>query len=182
MRALITGMRRSGSMWLAAALRECGGIDARHESVKDVRKIQHVEVNTYMAWNVNAGLWPKDLLVILLARDGRDVVRSAMERGHNRVFERWCWEWTARNGYLVTQIPPARRFRFEDLTGSSESFDKLATLLGFNYKLAHWEQMRFRRINAGAGTYPPWSQWSREQTAAFWGIAGNMMATLGYRR
>jgi hypothetical protein len=182
---LITGMGRSGSMWTAAALRECAGIDARHETVPfpHVGKIRHVEVNSLFAWAVGSWMAHPAIPIVHLVRDGRDVVRSACERNPGTPFARWVWEWTSKNDHMLAHVPADFRFRIEDLVGEDpERMRKLAAIFGGELDEASWREFKAQPQNAGPGTFPGWDRWTEAMTQDFWRIGGDVMERCGYER
>ena len=184
MRALVTGMGRSGSLWTATALRECCGVDARHESVRQIEDIDHVEVNTKLVLSV-----PEDyrdivegLVLVHLVRDGRDVVSSVLDRHPKYGFKEACYAWAVRNSYILDLVPDDRRFQLEHLVQSGFEMDAFSHKLGGYLSIQLWEDMRERRINAGDHGYPYWREWGTMQTNAFWEICGETMDNCGYKK
>lgn len=181
--ALITGMGRSGSMWLAHALKSCCGLDARHESVhrRHPDPWQHVEVNTFLAWHPGGNkAWLP--LTFHLVRDGRDCIRSCIPRHPYRAFDYWVWEWTGRNESLLAKVPDERRVRLEDLISTPEPLARICGMLGGTFNEAAWESQRHKKRNETPSGLPaPFDEWPQPRKDLFWRVCGPTMERLGYK-
>lgn len=151
MRGFVLAHGRSGTGWVATALRECAGLDARHEwmGTKPGPGYGGVEVNSYLrAWvpEIQAR-WPSALLVHLV-RDGRDVVRSVMGRHPGPLsLRRRAARWAYLNRRLM-DLP--HRFRLESLTLHYHVFHRLALLFG----AVDVDENRWVRLSRNESTPP----------------------------
>ena len=180
---------RSGTLWLATALRVAAGLDARHESLHrwdDTLPFGDVEVNGHF--------WADSLLIreripgarlVHLVRDGRDMVRSAMSLIRpGRTFLKMCKLWALRNQHMRLMIGRNHCYRLEDLTSDYAYFAVLASYLGGQPNRSAWNEIRAVRINATEGGYlwPPYERWTAADRTVFWEICGPGMDLFGYRK
>lgn len=181
MRALVTGTGRSGTLWTATALRECCGVDARHESVRRIEDIDHVEVNSRFVTEIRSE-HAERLVLVHLVRDGRDVVSSILDRRPECGFKEACYAWTIRNQHVMALVPDDRRFQLERLVQLRTDMDALSSTLGGRLDPQLWEKARYEVLNTGGRSYPYWREWGTMQTDAFWEICGETMVACGYER
>jgi hypothetical protein len=170
----------------------------RHKIV--IRAIQRrkaknwAEVNSYLRYMVPALRSEFCCPVAGLARDGRYVVRSLMQRGVYQkpnyppikppkelrdasAFAKCCWYWTDTYERLFDQDVTV--FRLEAMNADYGYFAWMCDYLGANVSRPQWEQEAGERMNVSVeNTRPP--VWSSAQEAAFSEIAGSVMARLGY--
>ena len=188
--AFVLGTGRSGTLWVAQALKESGHLDARHETTQSCRDAPmttfgQVEVNSFL-WDCVPRIqdaWGRDVMLIHLVRDGRAVVRSMMSRLRNgRTFEGCCEEWVQRNHYLWEHVPRSRMFRLEQLTRNWSEWRRLCKLLGSNHpSFEVWDALRERRANAtNRHLTVPFRKWPRPFHIKFQEICGDEMLRLGY--
>ena len=186
--SFILGTGRSGTLWLATALRKAAGLDARHESLHQwdgTLPFGEVEVNSFF--------WADSLLIrerlpgvrlVHLVRDGRDVVRSAMSRPRpGRTFLKMCRLWAIRNDHLRQMVGKVQCYRLEDLTSDYAVFAVLASYLGGRPNRLAWSEVRAQRINAtedGEHLWPPYKRWAEAERKVFWDICGPGMELYGY--
>ena len=164
------------------------------------------EVNSALRYHAKAikVAMPRARLLHLV-RDGREVVRSVMERRHytpettghhdlrplpsDPLYERWdtlsrfekvCWLWTDANRRLAEEVP--RWVSFESLIGDYDYFkENLLDPLGLELSEALWSEMVRAPTNVTREfSFPPWQQWDTTQRAAFDAICGEQMAHFGY--
>ena len=178
-----------------------------HELAKG-QNIQHYgEVNSALRFHAKAisTALPKARLLHLV-RDGREVVRSIMERRHytaetnaghhdlhplpsDPLFERWdtlsrfekvCWLWTDANRRLAEDIP--KWVAFESLVSDYDYFkENLLDYIGLEMSESQWSDMVRAPTNVTKKfSFPPWQQWDAVQQAAFETICGEQMAHFGY--
>ena len=183
MNGFVLAHGRSGTGWVATALWECAGLDARHEWMgrRPGPGYGGVEVNSYLrAWVPELRTrWPSAVLVHLV-RDGRDVVRSVMSRHPGPLsFRRRAARWAYLNRRLM-DLP--HRFRLEDLTAHYHVFRQLALLLGAkDVDEGRWFRLARQRVNSTERhTFPAVLDWPPERRADFWDEAGATMTELGY--
>lgn len=182
----VTGCGRSGSMWLAQALHEAAGLDAGHETWpgwEDGVQWPAVEVNTYLWADVLdiKAAYPKSH-VFHLVRDGRDVVRSLLDRPqHDYSVRTACRIWAGRVGVLKARVPCRDTYRLETILGDWRRFHELAQRLGAG-AVSHdaWNALRVRPVNATEQPSRPFAAWPHRDRNVFWTICGEMMQKLGY--
>jgi hypothetical protein len=149
--------------------------------------------------------WSK---MMLLVRDGRDVIRSVWRfdfykegtRGAYNLkpqqsdpyYERWngmsrfeklCWSWMWSIEYALQYIPAESVIHFESIIRDYEYFrEKVLIPLGLNMKEDVWrEGMSSKSPNATKQyVFPHWKDWSSIQKEAFKRICGLSMRKLGY--
>lgn len=146
-----------------------------------------------------------DAKLMHLARDGRQVVRSIMGRGHYTGdgighhsifpaaydplsqtwgdlsrFEKVCWLWADGNRRVREQVP--RLVRFEDLTNDYMYFrQNVAEPLSIFVNREEWIEAINNPMNTSRHyTIPDWTEWDSDLTDCFWAICGDEMAALGY--
>lgn len=148
--------------------------------------------------------------MMILARDGRDTVRSALNRQAGRGFkamhdpvrplpgdpfaERWasmtpyqkaCWWWMDAYRTLLQDLPGAPVIHFEK---TLRDYDYLKSHvldpLGLDVSREQWAAHKARKSENAAEVYrvPHWREWSDEQKAFFDEVCGEMMERLGYPR
>ncbi len=183
----VLAMGRSGTMWLAAALREAASLDARHESVdcweRSLWPFGEVEVNSII-WDASREIraMAPDAKLVHLVRDGRDVVRSVLSRPRpGRTLRVACEMWRDRNVHLREMIGPDQCYRMEDLVKYQKPFNRMAIYLGGHPNRKAWKDIRKKRINASERyIWPPFDSWRKRQKAIFWKICGPEMEAYGY--
>ena len=164
------------------------------------------EVNSLLRFHVDALRNLGSPIILHLVRDGRNVVRSGMNRNtftpadkrmtgrlrphigdpyDNRWntmdrFARMCWYWASTINYLLQlQVPTVR---FEDLIGSYEQFkNQILEPLGLEISREHWQgEIRKPKNATEQKTFPVWEDWTLEQKCQFLEICGNTMLALRY--
>lgn len=164
------------------------------------------EVNGYFRHHTTALQEVLGAKVLHLVRDGREVVRSIMNRtaftdndkDHTgRIFplpgdpyedkwdkmdrfERVCWYWAMTTEVLLEQNLPV--ICLEDVT---TSYDKFATQVLNNIAVDLPKELWQREISilhniSKKNTFPAYENWSAEQKEAFDQICGAVMWRLGY--
>lgn len=145
------------------------------------------------------------VVIIHLIRDGRDVVRSMMNRNtftqsdrHTRHimplnndpwknqwhtmdrFARLCWYWQVENAYLRQNVE--RRVNFEQLISDYHYFDQnLLQPLGLELEESVWAaHMNTPQNISKSYLMPKWTEWSIEQQKTFMDICGEEMKLNGY--
>lgn len=183
--ALITGMGRSGTTWLAHALNAATDLDVGHESREYVGEFcacpGTVEVNSYWRFKVEQfRLEHPRAVIIQLVRDGRDVVRSSWGRHPEWSFDEACQHWVRANE-LVGPFADAT-FRLEDLTaGKHMSRVLLCSHLGVDYVPGKWAPLLDQPKNASPRhNVSAYDDWPEERRERFWLLCGPTMAKLGY--
>lgn len=164
------------------------------------------EVNSYLRYHVEAleELW--NPIIMHLARDGRAVVRSAMNRGtfaqadrdhsgrlephpNNFWYEKWpemdrfsrvCWYWADTNQYLLKLNIPL--VRFEDVISSYNEFaEQILQPLSVELSSSVWEEnVRKPKNVSETQQFPAWNHWTDRQKQIFESICGDVMFKLGY--
>lgn len=147
--------------------------------------------------------------MLLMARDGRGVVRSVMgwpqfygpdahgayaleplpgdpfceEWPRMTRFERVCWSWRDTNEFLMNCIPVNRRLQFERITSNYEYFaERFLGSIGLELSRDSWSRIvgqPSKNATANHG-FPHWCHWGDAEQKAFWRICGDTMARLGY--
>ena len=150
----------------------------------------------------------KDADFFIIARDGRDVVRSIMSfdfytgtsdtdgdtmplpgdphyagwKQYNR-FEKVCWLWADSYQELLKYLPRESIVLFEKIISDYRYCDeKLLQKLGIEIALDQWSAYMSRKSpNARQRhPYPHWKDWSPEEKSSFDAICGSVMQQLGY--
>ena len=151
-----------------------------------------------------------NLQLLHLVRDGRDVVRSLINRGyyhpdtmaddmqyrsitplpdspyyerwdHMNQFERCCWRWMVTNAIIMRSASQVARF--EEIMTDYDAFqEQMAGPLGLaTIDVATWEgAVKVKRNPSARILFPHWREWTAEQNAAFREIAGDVMEKVGY--
>ena len=182
---LVTGMGRSGTTWLAHALREATDLDAAHESRGAVGEFCAcpgvVEVNSYWRFKVEQfRLQFPRAVIVQLVRDGRDVVRSSWGRHPEWSFDEACGHWVEANR-LVGPFADVT-FRLEDLTAPAHmSRALLCSHFGVDYVPGRWTPLLSQPKN-GTGHHPVehWNDWKPFRRRRFRTLCGETRARLGY--
>jgi hypothetical protein len=154
-----------------------------------------------------ARVFPKARFAIL-ARDGRDVVRSIWARkfylpgstgayalqprpddlhydlwpAYSR-FEKLCWMWMDSYRILFAGIPEANVVQMENLVRDYDYFhENLLQPLMFDLPADIWQETVGTKSRNSSQVYemPHWSQWSEEQQKSFERICGDVMTKLSY--
>lgn len=164
------------------------------------------EVNSALRFHARAlGESIPDVKLMHLARDGRDVVRSIMGRGHytdDRIghhsispteddplfrawddmtrFERVCWLWADGNRRVREQV--AQLVRFEDLTSDYAFFrENVADPLSVIVSREAWADAVHTPVNVSKDyAIPHWTRWGPALKHSFWAVCGDEMSALGY--
>jgi len=186
-RGFVLAIGRSGTAWLTQALREAGGVAARHETNEfwdSATRYGTVEVNSFLWANAPdiRKRYGEEFPIVHLVRDGRKVVRSILNRPRpGRTLEHCSRMWLERNATLFREVPEERRFRLEDLTSSFESFAELARIFRGRPDEDAWKRIRRQRVNVSRDEiWPDFDEWHKYERAVFWDVCGDLMAELGY--
>lgn len=184
----VLAIGRSGTLWLATALSEAAGLDARHESIAEwggTLRFGQVEVNSHL-WEDSREIWRKipAARVCYLVRDGREVVRSILSRPRpGRTLSVVCEMWRARNHHLRREIGLGQCYRMEDVTADFTAFRRIASYLGGEPNKEAWKPLRGKRINStDEYLLGPFREWTPEDQEIFWNICGDEMEVYGYER
>ena len=187
----VLAMGRSGTMWVAVALKEAAGLDARHESGAGWGRLVgtglgDVEVNSFL-WDCSGRVrerFGKDTPIVHLVRDGRHVVRSVLNRPRaGRTVETASEMWRRRNHHLRKMVPQEACFRLEDVTGDFHVFARMAELLGGSPDRAVWREIRRHKVNATKDPpCAPFHKWPEGDQAVFWKTCEAEMRCYGYER
>ena len=163
----------------------------------------YVETNYHLfdATNLIRSVYP-DALTIHIIRDGRQVVRSWLNRyryisnDHITAFhlpgdpaqELWpnwnpvqklAWYWKTVN-QRAAQLQPDLFLRFEDIFCAEESV-VFQILKSMEYEEAAVKKALTRRVNSSRHDFvPKFDNWPNEWQQQFWEIAGDEMVHLGY--
>lgn len=164
------------------------------------------EVNSALRFHGKAlkAVLPKAKLLHLV-RDGRDVVRSIMERKHympeatshhnlaplptdplyakwNSLsrFEKVCWLWADANRRVAQDVPDW--IAFEPLVSDYRYFrGRLLEPVGLEMDEATWNKLVSSPTNVTKKfSFPKWQDWGASQRAMFDAICGEQMARFGY--
>lgn len=164
------------------------------------------EVNSYLRYHVDALRLAWNPVIFHLVRDGRDVVRSIMNRkaytsadskhtgritpkegdfmlagweSRDR-FEKVCWYWADTNRHLLDK--GATLVRFEDAKGSFEYFrQRLLDPLRLEMEEAIWRREKDRPRNVNLSySFPAWEDWNEGQRLTFERVCGPVMRDMGY--
>ncbi len=148
--------------------------------------------------------------LMILARDGRDTVRSALNRQMGRGFQamhdpvrplpgdpfepRWadmtpfqkiCWWWMDAYRTLFDHLPDKPVIHFEK-TLRDYDYLKASVLdpIGLNVTREQWTAHKGRKSGNSAEVYrvPHWREWSEADKAFFDEVCGETMERLGYPR
>ena len=179
------------------------------DAVRDRNCSVYGEVSGTLRYHVEALLTVfKDADFFILARDGRDVVRSIMSfdfytetsdpdgdtaplpgdphylnwGGYGR-FERVCWLWADSYVELLKYLPPDQIVFFEKMISDYDYCDKkLLQKLGIEVTRDEWAGYMSRKSpNARKfHSYPHWKDWRPEDRDSFDTICGAVMEQLGY--
>lgn len=235
---LITGLGRSGTVFLAELLDLIPNYAVYHETAADrdamttayqdsaaayqylrtkrrftvtgriltTGCITYGEVNSYLRYHVEALMKDWNVTILHLVRDGRDVVRSMMNRQtyterdskhSGRItprpddpwyeawptmdrFARLCWYWSATNEHLLRYR--LSLIRFEDIISCFDKFEN-QVMRPINAYLPYevWDQRRQQRRNVSEKpSFPKWPNWTTIQQECFNEICGATMARLNY--
>lgn len=168
----------------------------------------YVETNYHLfdATRLIRNVFP-DALTFHIVRDGRQVVRSWLNRyryitnDHITAFhlpgdpaqaewnnwnpvQKLAWYWKTIN-QRAAQLQPDLYLKFEDIFFSereeSAVFDILAAMPGVEYEREEVKRALDRRVNAsGRDFFPKFDQWPELWQQQFWAIAGDEMLNQGY--
>ena len=146
-----------------------------------------------------------ELCIIHLVRDGRDVVRSVLNRRLNgaktslyhslrppvldeytarwedlTLFERVCWGWQGENRYMREHT--ILRARLEDITSSYDLFrQQILEPLSLFVDEEVWDKVSKNPTNVTKKyTVNPWSEWTSVEREQFIRICGAEMRAYGY--
>lgn len=231
---IVTGSGQSGTNWLADLLSEADNALVVHEPdggehepcrmakreqfamdyVHDIkltnvrRRISnssddiYIEVNSFTRYY--AKYFPDDYEIIHHVRDGRDVVRSMLERKsvvdenynwnnplrpdrksykkqwHNwSNFQKACWFWWHPNRQLAdlnVQIT-----HLENLNNSPNYFrENFVDTFDLHISKRQWKKHRHKPKNENPKDFPSHEDWSKKQRLQFNEIAGALNKELGY--
>lgn len=148
--------------------------------------------------------------LMILARDGRDTVRSALNRQMGRGFKamhdpvrplpgdpfapRWagmspfqkiCWWWMDAYRTLLKDLPGAPIIHFEKTLRDYDYLKgNLLDPLGLTVSRDQWTAHKAKKSGNSAEVYrvPHWREWSEADKAFFDEVCGEMMERLGYPR
>lgn len=148
--------------------------------------------------------------MMILARDGRDTVRSALNRQAGRGFKamhdpvrplpgdafagRWtsmtpfqkiCWWWMDAYRTLLNDLPGAPVIHFEKTLRDYDYLKgNVLDPIGLSISREQWTAHKARKSENSAETYrvPHWREWSEADKAFFDEVCGEMMERLGYAR
>lgn len=168
------------------------------------------EVNGTIRYQAHAikQLYPRAKM-LLLARDGRGVVRSVMgwpqfynpgSKGAYALaplpddpfylawprmtrFEKVCWQWRDTNESLMRFIPPSHWLALEHVTSDFNYFtERFSRNVGIDIPHEVWQAKVSHKSRNASGEYgfPAWEEWSGEQQESFVRICGGTMIKLGY--
>lgn len=146
----------------------------------------------------------QEIKFILVVRNGKDFVRSALSRSwherrtygtmplrHDRYFQKWnslspiqknAWIWQYRNSKALEglRVVPEKQklvIKIEDIS-KQETLDELELFTG---RIIHDRDLASKLNNANPDfSLPPKEQWTEQQMDEFNGIAGEMMRFFGY--
>lgn len=147
--------------------------------------------------------------MLLLARDGRGVVRSVMgwpqfynpgskgayamapladdpfylEWPRMTRFEKMCWAWRDTNEFLMRFIPPSHWLALEQVTSDFDYFtERFSQNVGMDIPREVWQAKVSRKSRNATEEYgfPAWEEWSVGQKESFVRICGDTMTKLGY--
>lgn len=147
--------------------------------------------------------------LLMVARDGRGVVRSVMgwpqfygpgSRGayalaplsNDPYFARWpkmsrfekiCWSWNDTHELLMRAIPENNRLKLELLTSDYGYFvERFSKYIGIEISHEEWLRSVSKKSRNATKVYafPEWDEWSEWQKKAFVRICGQTMSKLGY--
>jgi len=153
-------------------------------------------------------LYPRSTM-LLLARDGRGVVRSIMGWPHfygpgsegayalaplpdDPFFEEWpsmsrferiCWSWRDGNEFVMRSVPECDWIQVERITSDFDYFkEHVVTRTGVEIAYEAWLRVVSARSKNASSAYafPAWNDWDRAQRTAFVRICGDTMTRLGY--
>lgn len=172
--------------------------------------MRYGEVTGTLRYHVEAlqKVFPK-AKIILMAKDGRDVVRSIMgwpqfyakgSKGAYNLkplpsehyygqwpemtrFEKLSWLWMHSYELMLKFIPSENIIHFEQLVNNFEYFKmKIADKVGIAIKEPEWlEAVKQKSPNATKRyAFPHWTQWPEDYKKAFDTICGPTMKKLGY--
>lgn len=148
--------------------------------------------------------------VLLLARDGRGVVRSIMGWPHfygeksagayalepladDPFFDEWpamsrfekiCWSWRDGNEFVMRSVAESDWIQIERITSDYEYFkEHIALRIGVDIPHEVWLRTVSERSKNASSAYPfpAWKDWDRSQKDAFTRICGETMTKLGYQ-
>lgn len=174
--------------------------------IKETNCSVYGEVNSYLRYHIDSLMFSWEPVILHLVRDGKDVVRSMMNRrtftaqdrhhtgqikpqlgewGYKEWsqwtrFERCCWYWSYTNERLLLHELPL--CRLEDITTNYHLFQqRVLNPLDLAIPKADWEERVVKKANISQKQeFPSWSEWSSKQKAQFEDLCGGTMATLGY--
>lgn len=176
-------------------------VPAIEHRVKQSDKDIYIEVNSFMRYH--APYFPDDYTVIHNVRDGRNVVRSMMERkslvndngewnnplrpdkehysnrwnGWNN-FQRACWFWYHPNERLYDNCDDF--ITLEDLNNHKEYVNDFTKRYNIKLKKQYWEKHRHDPDNENKKDFPSYEDWSRTQVHKFNEICGELNYKMGY--
>ncbi|MDA3898045.1 MAG: sulfotransferase domain-containing protein [Desulfobacteraceae bacterium] len=154
------------------------------------------------------GVFP-NAKIMLMSRDGRDVIRSVMgwpefygkeskgaynltpqqddkyfDKWHDMTrFEKLCWSWQNSNRSMLSLIQPNEIFQFEKIISSYEYFKtRVLDKLELNVSEQQWTDSVNRKSPNSTKQYdfPHWADWSESQKETFMSICGPIMEKLDY--
>lgn len=164
------------------------------------RNNDYAEANVYFAhiMPIVTEVFP-EATIVHLHRDGREVVRSLLNRSwydtpedtkhpgfsidgwtNMTQLEKACWYYRLTNETIEEYSQ--QRVVFEQLTSSPEQFTQILTKLGIRITLPEVAEQQHKQIvNANySDSVPPFSEWSVGDQQLFQSICNSTLSTLGY--
>lgn len=193
---IITGMGRSGSLWLARTLAEVTNLVVRHESIRDINEheLGTIEVNSYLRNQCED--FRMDTHLIHLVRDGRDVVRSCMSRNRGKPVksdqgltlegDTWTFEYACRLwDSAVWSVEPFAHLtlRLEDLIDpeNHDAREELCSIIEHPYDPEDWvDYLDAPQNSTEKHSWPHYTQWGPNATRVFVEHCEESMRTVGY--
>jgi hypothetical protein len=146
--------------------------------------------------------------ILILARDGRDVVRSIMQHDFYTEtsvkdgdtsplpqqgyfddweemsrFEKVCWLWADSYTNLLESVPESKVINFEKIINDFDYCnEQVFSFLGIQIGYQEWEKYLSKKSNNAIKIheFPHWKDWSQKNRDDFDQICGSVMNKLGY--